>query len=267
LSEGLSSPRNCNGRRLRPVKINRVLERAHLTKIKKKNKIGIMDFSFDFFKKPFEKLEEKFYGRINQRMETMQKFIAYYRCALMEIETKFKVLNEELSFLHERNPIDTIKTRIKDFDSIYKKLRQRNFPLSLNSIEKNIHDIAGIRIICPFIDDIYMLVDCILRQDDIKLFEKKDYIANPKENGYRSLHLIIEIPIFLQNEKRPVKVEIQLRTIAMEFWANLEHRIRYKKNIDKKILNELSNELNECAQICAMLDLKMENIHNKIKNI
>jgi putative GTP pyrophosphokinase len=111
-----------------------------------------------------------------------------------------------------------------------------------------------------------MLADCLLRQDDIKLFEKKDYIANPKENGYRSLHLIIEIPIFLQNEKRPVKVEIQLRTIAMEFWANLEHRLRYKKDIDKNVLKALSKELNECAQISAMLDLKMKNIHNQIEN-
>jgi putative GTP pyrophosphokinase len=141
-----------------------------------------------------------------------------------------------------------------------------NLPLDINSIENNIYDIAGIRIICPFIDDIYMLADCITRQDDIKLFEKKDYISKPKENGYRSLHLIIEIPIFLQNEKRPVKVEIQFRTIAMEFWANLEHRLRYKKEINKKLLNELSKELSECAEISAMLDSRMKNIHDRIEN-
>jgi putative GTP pyrophosphokinase len=130
----------------------------------------------------------------------------------------------------------------------------------------NIYDFAGIRIIYPFVDDIYMLADCIIRQDDVKLIIKKDYIAAPKENGYRSLHLLIEIPIYLQKGKRSVKVEIQFRTIAMEFWANLEHRLRYKKHIDKKMLNELSNELSECAEMCVMLDLKMKNIHDCIEN-
>jgi putative GTP pyrophosphokinase len=231
-----------------------------------KGGIRVMDFSLDFFKGRFERLEEKFFGRVSQRMENMHKFIAYYRCALMEIETKFNVLNEDFSFLHERNPIDTIKTRIKNFASIRKKLRQRRLPLNFSSIEKNIHDIAGIRVICPFIDDIYLLADCLLRQDDITLVEKKDYIASPKENGYRSLHLIIEIPIFLHNEKRPVKVEIQLRTIAMEWWANLEHRLRYKKDMNKRTVKELSSELNECADISAMLDLKMKHIHNHIEN-
>jgi putative GTP pyrophosphokinase len=225
-----------------------------------------MDFSLDFFQKQFEKVEEKILGRIHQKIEPVQKFMSYYHCALMEIETKFKVLNEEFSFRHERNPIDNIKTRIKDFDSIRRKLRKNKLPLNINSIEENIHDIAGIRIICPFIDDIYMLSDCLLRQDDVELLDKKDYIANPKENGYRSLHLIIKIPIFLQNEKHSVKVEIQLRTIAMEFWANLEHRLRYKKDIDKKYSNELSNELIECAETIAVIDLKMKNIHDRIEN-
>jgi len=229
-------------------------------------KKGIIIRIMDFLKKRFEELEEKFFGKFKKKIEPAQKFISYYRCALMEIEAKFKVLNEDFTFLHERNPIDSIKTRLKNLDSIRRKLRKLQLPLNINSIEKNIYDIAGIRIICPFIDDIYMLADCLIRQDDIKLFEKKDYIANPKKNGYRSLHLIIEIPIYLQNEKRQVKVEIQLRTIAMEFWANLEHRLRYKKNINLKIIDELSDELSECAEICANLDLKMKNIHDKIEN-
>jgi len=230
-----------------------------------------MDMSLDFLKKQFEKFEDRFFGRIDKRIEPFQKFLSYYRCALMQIETKFNVLNEEFTFLHERNPIDTIKTRIKDFKSIRKKLRKLQIPInaiSVQSIENNIHDIAGIRVICPFVDDIYMLADCLIKQDDIKLLEKRDYIDKPKENGYRSLHLIIEIPIFLQNEKRLVKVEIQLRTIAMEFWANLEHRLRYKKNIDEKIMNEISKELSECAEISAMLDVRMKNVHYLIdKNI
>jgi putative GTP pyrophosphokinase len=192
--------------------------------------------------------------------------MSYYKCALLEVETKFKVLDEEFSFLHERNPIDSIKTRIKSFNSIRKKLRQNQFPLTIESLEHNIHDIAGIRIICPFIDDIYMLTNCFLSQDDVILLEKKDYIAQPKKNGYRSLHLIIEIPIFLNSEKRPVKVEIQLRTIAMEFWANLEHRLRYKKDIDKNLADELSIELSDCAKMIAELDLRMKNIHDRIEN-
>ncbi|MCL2039845.1 MAG: GTP pyrophosphokinase family protein [Bacteroidetes bacterium] len=210
------------------------------------------------------KIEDAIFGRFHKRIEPMQKLMSFYKCALMEVETKFKVLNEEFSFLHERNPIDSIKTRIKSVDSIRKKLRQRHLTLSVNSVEKNLYDIAGIRIICPFINDIYILADCLIGQDDITLFEKKDYIANPKKNGYRSLHLIVEIPIFLQNEKRYVKVEVQLRTIAMEFWANLEHRIRYKKDIDKKLANELAIELTDCAEMSKMLDLKMQNINKRI---
>ena len=156
-----------------------------------------MNSKLDFFKRNLEKAEESFYGKIRKRFEPLQKFMSYYRCALMEVETRFKVLNEDFSFLHERNPIDSIKTRIKDFESIRKKMRKMELPLNIGSIEKNIYDVAGVRIICPFIDDIYTLAECLIRQDDIKLVEEKDYIKNPKENGYRSLHLIIEIPIFL----------------------------------------------------------------------
>jgi putative GTP pyrophosphokinase len=225
-----------------------------------------MELSLDFIKNHLEKLEENFFGRFRKRLEPLQKLMSYYQCALMEIETKFKVLDKEFSFLHERNPIDSIKTRIKDFESIRKKLRKNQYSFSINSIEKNVNDVAGIRIICPFIDDIYMLADCLLSQDDITLLEKKDYIKNPKENGYRSLHLIVEIPIFLHNEKHPVKVEIQLRTIAMEFWANLEHRLRYKKEINKGLAKELAIELTECAEISANLDLRMKNIYYRIEN-
>lgn len=129
----------------------------------------------------------------------------------MEIETKFKVLNEQFSLQHDRNPIDTIKTRLKTPESILKKLKKKNLPFSLACVEQYVNDVAGIRVICPFVDDIYMLADCLLRQDDIQLINQKDYIAQPKENGYRSLHLIVEVPIFLQNEKRSMKVEVQLR--------------------------------------------------------
>ena len=131
--------------------------------------------------------------------------MTYYRCAMYEVETKFKVLNEQLSLLHERNPIESIKTRLKSVNSIKEKLDRKNLPANISSVENNMYDVAGIRVICGFIDDIYMLADCLLKQDDITLIEKKDYIKNPKPNGYRSLHLIVEIPIFLCDDKKYVK--------------------------------------------------------------
>ena len=134
----------------------------------------------------------------------------------------------------------------------------------MESVEENIKDIAGVRVICSFPEDIYMLGDCLLNQDDIKLIEKKDYIKNPKKSGYRSLHLIIEVPIFLQDEKKSMKVEVQLRTIAMDFWASLEHKLRYKKNIAPEEAEIISKELLECSEISADLDKRMENICNQI---
>lgn len=191
--------------------------------------------------------------------------MTYYRCAMLEIETKFKVLDEQFSLSHERNPIDSIKTRLKSIESIHEKLERRGLPMSVNSLENELSDIAGIRVICSFKDDIYMLADCLTNQDDVKLIAKKDYIKNPKPNGYRSLHLIVEIPIFLYNEKKFVKVEVQLRTIAMELWANLEHRMRYKKNLDENIHSKTADELQSCAEISALLDEKMQNIRNIIE--
>ena len=143
---------------------------------------------------------------IHKNMMPMKELMAYYRCAIMEVETKFKVLNEQFSLQYDRNPIEGIKTRLKSHDGILKKLNKKDLPFTLESVEENIKDIAGVRVICSFPEDIYMLADCLLNQDDIKLIEKKDYIKNPKKSGYRSLHLIIEVPIFLQNEKKSMKV-------------------------------------------------------------
>ncbi len=196
----------------------------------------------------------------------LKSLMSCYQCALLEVETKFRVLNEQFSLQHERNPIESIKTRIKSAESISEKLVRRGLPMSVESIESQLNDIAGIRVICSFIDDIYMLADCLLNQDDIKLIVKKDYIKNPKENGYRSLHLVVEVPIFLQNEKRFMRVEVQLRTIAMEFWANLEHKLRYKKNLSDEILEMTAKELSSCAQQSAELDLKMQKVRDIIEN-
>ena len=209
-------------------------------------------------------LSDEFMNFIQKNRLPYDTMIAYYRCAIMEIETKFKVLNEQFSLQYDRNPIESINTRIKSMDSILKKVRDRDIPLTMESLEENIRDIAGVRVICSFQDDIYMLADCLLQQDDVRLLEKKDYIKNPKPSGYRSLHLIVEIPIFLQNEKRPMKVEVQLRTIAMDFWASLEHKLRYKKNIPDAEAEQLAAELSECAQISASLDKQMQDIRVRI---
>ena len=191
--------------------------------------------------------------------------MSYYRCAIMEVETKFRVLNEQFSLQYDRNPIETIKTRVKSFDGILKKVKRKQIPFSLESIEENINDIAGVRVVCSFPEDIYLLAECLLQQDDIRLIEKKDYIKNPKPSGYRSLHLIVEVPIFLENEKRPMKVEVQLRTIAMDFWASLEHKLYYK--FEGTAPSYIYDELKECAQMVSELDDRMLALNNAIKEI
>lgn len=202
---------------------------------------------------------------IEKAKAEMYKFgrlMAYYRCAIMEIETKFNVLNEEFSLKYDRNPINGIKSRLKNPFSIKEKLEKKGISINLKAIEENLNDIAGVRVICSFADDVYMLADALLKQDDITLVCKKDYIKNPKPNGYRSLHLIVKVPIFLAKEKRSMKVEIQLRTIAMDFWASLEHQLLYKKDIDFN--EEMANELLYCATLSAELDEKMNSLGQKI---
>ena len=187
-----------------------------------------------------------------------------YECAMLEVKTKLDVLNTELSVQNSRNPIESIKCRIKEPDSIMKKMKRQEIPFSVDNIEKNLNDIAGVRVICSFPDDIYTLADYLEKQDDIKLIKKKDYISHPKPNGYRSLHLILEVPIFLTNEKKMMRVEVQFRTIAMDFWASLEHKLQYKKNIPESQAKFLKDELYDCAQQSAALDKRMQNIRNVI---
>lgn len=210
-------------------------------------------------------ISDEFIDGIHKNMMPMNELMAYYRCAIMEVETKFKVLDEQFSLEYDRNPIESIKSRLKSYESIIKKLKDKDLPFSLEAIQENIRDVAGIRVICSFPEDIYMLADCLLSQDDVKLIERKDYIKNPKKSGYRSLHLIIEVPIFLRNEKKSMKVEVQLRTIAMDFWASLEHKLRYKKNIDPKENEMLEKDLVECSEISAALDKRMEEIRDRIE--
>ena len=214
-----------------------------------------------------QKLRELFRSEmIQQSQDWIKKYnnlMAYYRCAIMEIETKFNVLNEEFSLRYDRNPINSIHTRLKSMESVREKLERKGLPMDLNTIEENLMDIAGVRVICAFPDDVYMLEQALLKQDDVTLIERKDYIANPKENGYRSLHLIVAIPIFLAQEKRMMNVEIQLRTIAMDSWASLEHQLRYKKDVE--FTEDMAKDLFYCAQLSAELDAKMDALQAKAK--
>jgi len=196
-------------------------------------------------------------------LQEFNKLMAYYRCAIMEIETKFNVLNEEFSLQHDRNPINGMTSRLKKFTSIADKLERKNLPMTIENTEENLNDIAGIRVVCAFPDDVYMLANAFLAQDDITLIQKKDYIANPKPNGYRSLHLIVSVPIFLAKEKRVMKAEIQLRTIAMDSWASLEHQLRYKK--DFEFTEHMANELLHCAKLSAELDARMDALRDMVQ--
>ena len=197
-----------------------------------------------------------------QKTYDFARLMSCYRCAMMEIETKFNVLNEEFRLRLDRQPINSIHTRLKNPISIHQKMVARGFPMTVESIEHNLNDVAGIRVICSFTDDVYMMADALLKQDDITLIEEKDYIRHPKPNGYRSLHLIVAVPIFLQREKRIMKAEIQLRTIAMDSWASLEHQLRYKKDTDFDDL--MLDELRCCADLSAQLDARMDRLRVQV---
>ena len=197
-----------------------------------------------------------------EKFNDFQKFMIMYNCAIKEVRTKFEVLNDELSVSSNRNPIQMIKSRIKSPVSIMEKLERRNFEVSMESILTNLNDVAGIRIICSFINDIYDIADMFSSQDDITVLEIKDYIKNPKPNGYRSYHMIVEVPVFFTDCKKNLKVEVQLRTIAMDFCASLEHSMKYKKDV--KDSENIMKELKECAESIAKTDIHMQEINNKI---
>lgn len=223
--------------------------------------------NLDKLKKRFIKdhlFDEEIINFIEKNEQTVDTLYSYYECAIMEVETKFKVLDKQYSMYYDKNPIESISTRLKSKTSLMRKIKRYGLPLDFESIKDGINDIAGVRIVCSFIDDIYELEKQFLAQDDIKLLRRKDYIKEPKESGYRSLHLIVEVPIYLQNEKRFMKVEVQMRTIAMDFWAALEHKIRYKKNISEEDLKMISEELKDCAESANELDLRMQKIHEEI---
>ncbi len=200
-----------------------------------------------------------FLDQINQFRELMMM----YHSAIREVTTKLEILNDELSLKGERNPIQSIKSRIKTPLSIADKLRRDGKEVCVDAISDNLNDVAGIRVICPFIDDIYSVADMLIKQDDITLINVKDFIKNPKPNGYRSYHMIVEIPVFFSDHKQKMRVEIQIRTIAMDFWASLEHSLKYKKDI--KNFDQIGNELYECAKVISKTDEHMMKIKNMVE--
>ena len=192
-----------------------------------------------------------------------QQIMMMYTCAIREVKTKLEVLNDDLSVKNQRNPIEMIKSRVKKPDSILEKLRRRGLPITLESVVEHLDDVAGIRVICSFLDDIYEVADMLIRQDDIKVIAIKDYLKNPKKNGYRSYHMIIEVPVFFSDRKKPMRVEVQIRTIAMDFWASLDHQLKYKKKLEDG--EDISKELKRCAEVIAQTDEKMLEIRRRIE--
>lgn len=201
--------------------------------------------------------------QIVDRMVEYKRLRMMYSCALKEIRTKFDVLNTEFSVRYQRNPINFITMRVKSTHSIFEKMHRLKQPLTMQNLEENISDIAGLRVICSYVDDIYLLAQALIAQDDIRLIREKDYISNPKPNGYRSLHLIVSVPVFFTDQKKDMKVEVQIRTIAMDFWASLEHEMKYKKDVSNQ--QEIADQLQKCANVIAETDMTMYDIRRQIE--
>lgn len=199
---------------------------------------------------------------IFEKISNLRELLLTYNSAIREVTTKLEILNDELSVRNRRNPIQFIKSRVKTPMSIVDKLQKLEKEISVESVMTSLNDVAGIRVIASFVDDVYEIADMLTKQDDVFLIEAKDYIKNPKPNGYRSYHLIVEVPVFFSDKKQFVRVEIQIRTVAMDFWASLEHQLKYKENI--KNSEEIEAELRQCAETIANTDMKMMSIRNKI---
>ncbi|MDD3409517.1 MAG: GTP pyrophosphokinase family protein [Eubacteriales bacterium] len=203
--------------------------------------------------------------RLMGTLVNYKELMMMYTCAMKEIQTKFEVLNTEFKVRYQRNPISAITTRLKKTSSITEKLARQGEAFSLENIEGKLSDVAGVRVICSYIDDIYTIAEALLRQDDITLVTRKDYIANPKPNGYRSLHLIVKVPVFFADQKKEMKVEVQIRTIAMDFWASLEHQLKYKQEVPDQ--QRLVAELKECADVIHATDQRMLAIRGDIERV
>ncbi len=201
-------------------------------------------------------------GSILQLRDDFTRFMLAYRFGLDEVMTKLTILRDEFNYAHSYNPIEHVGSRLKSPDSILQKAHRKGIPFTLEDIKAQMFDIAGVRVTCAFQSDIYRIRDLLVGQQDLTLLAERDYIAEPKPNGYKSLHLIVQVPVFMSDRVEPVTVEIQIRTIAMDFWASLEHKIYYK--YDKEIPAELLTELKDAADVANALDIKMEHLHNTV---
>ena len=206
-------------------------------------------------------------GNVNydeyDQVTSWTEVILVYTAALKEIGTKLEILNDEFKHVHRYNPIEHIKSRIKTSESIVKKLKRNGYESTIENMVRYVNDIAGVRVICSFTSDIYRIADMISNQNDIKILSVKDYIKNPKESGYKSYHMLVSVPIYLSDRKVDTKVEIQIRTVAMDFWASLEHKIRYKFEADAP--QHIKDELVECARMVSDLDARMLSLNDEIQ--
>lgn len=189
----------------------------------------------------------------------MQRFMLEYRFGMQEVETKLAILREEFVHMHEYNPIEHVSSRVKSLESLLAKVERRGIDLEIEAVRREIHDIAGVRVTCAFIRDVYRLFDLLTQQDDITVLEVEDFIETPKPNGYKSLHTIISVPVYLSTGRVDVPVEVQFRTIAMDFWATLEHKIYYK--YQRQVPSQMLDELKSAAESAAELDTRMQSLH------
>lgn len=214
----------------------------------------------------FPQVERSIYDRRRQMADTVidyKEMRMRYSCAIKEVRTKFDVLNSEFNVRYQRNPITSISSRLKSSSSIMRKLERKNLNFSLENVENHLFDVAGIRVVCSYVDDIYMLAQALAKQDDITVIKEKDYIKNPKPNGYRSYHMIVNVPVFFSDRTENMAVEVQIRTIAMDFWASLEHQLKYKQEVPNQ--KEIVQQLSECAEQIASVDKKMWRVRQQIE--
>ncbi len=202
---------------------------------------------------------------VYDQVDSWNEVLLIYRSALKEINTKLEILNDEFQHVHRYNPIEHIKSRIKTSESIVKKLKKKGYESTIENMVEYVDDIAGIRIICSFTSDIYHIAEMLVNQNDIKVLEIKDYIKSPKQSGYKSYHMLVTVPIFLSDKKIDAKVEIQIRTVAMDFWASLEHKIHYK--FEGNAPEHIQDELVECARMVSDLDTKMQSLNEEVQSL
>lgn len=212
------------------------------------------------------KVDQEIYEQRRKMAGTMvdyKEMRMRYSCAIKEVRTKFDVLNSEFNVRYQRNPITSINSRLKSSTSIREKLSRKGLPFTIENVEDNLYDVAGIRVVCSYVDDIYVLAEALAQQDDITVIRRKDYIRNPKPNGYRSYHMIVSVPVFFSDQTREMAVEVQIRTIAMDFWASLEHQLKYKQEVPNQA--EIVRSLTACAEQIAVIDEQMWQVRQQIE--